>query len=110
MTSRDGTADSRQPFSHCGGELVELILLLTRNQFSALEVMARRLNLTISELVRRGVGDFFLQPMPVSIGSERVEAPDSRSLDHVGVVPEQLGGRGRRWLGHLRAHRHRECT
>jgi hypothetical protein len=66
MPSQDGTADSRQPISLRRSEVVELMLLLTRNQFSALEVLAGRLNLTIGELIRRTVGDYLLQPMPVS--------------------------------------------
>ena len=70
MTSQDGTADSHQPVFPPRSEVVELMLLLTRNQFSALEVVASRLNLTIGELIRRTVGDFLLQPVPRSTCGE----------------------------------------
>ena len=70
MTNQDGIADSRQPIFPPRSEVVELMLLLTRNQFSALEVVSRRLNLTIGELLRHTVGDFLLQPMPGSTCGE----------------------------------------
>ena len=64
MTSQDGIADIRQPNFAPTSEVVELMLLLPRNQFSALEVVAGRLNLTLGQLLRRIVGDYLLQPMP----------------------------------------------
>ena len=64
MTSQDGIADSRQPIFPPTSEVVELMLLLPRKQFSALEAVARRLNLTMGQLLRRTVGEFLLQPVP----------------------------------------------
>jgi hypothetical protein len=46
--------------------VVELLLLLPLNQFSALEVVASRLNLTVGQLLRCTISDFLRQPLPAT--------------------------------------------
>ena len=64
MTNQEGIADSRQRMFSPTGDVVELMLLLTADQFSALEVVAGRLDLTVGQLLRRTVSDFLLRPTP----------------------------------------------
>ena len=64
MTGQEGSTGTRRSFPPPTGEVVELMLLLTSNQFSALEVVAGRLNLTVGRLLRRTISDFLLQPLP----------------------------------------------
>jgi len=67
MTSHQGTA-TVYPASHADTtDLVELHLLLPAYQFSALEEVADRSELTVAALLRRTIGDFLGQP-PATAG------------------------------------------
>jgi hypothetical protein len=67
MTRQDGIAGKCKKFP-LTAEVVELMLLLPKNQFVALESIASRLNLTVGQLLRRTVSNF-LRPAP---GDHRV--------------------------------------
>jgi hypothetical protein len=64
MTSRDGIAGADQTVFPPTGEVVELMLLLPSNQFTALEATAGQMHLTVGQLLRRTVNQFLLQPVP----------------------------------------------
>src|SRR5436305_11819661 len=55
MTHQEGIVDCRRTMFPPTGDVVELLLLLPTNQFSALEVVAGRLDLTTCQLLRRTV-------------------------------------------------------
>jgi hypothetical protein len=62
MTSQGGSAGGRSTSFPAEGEFVELLLPLPKEQFSALVVAARRLNMTVGELLRRTIGECLRPP------------------------------------------------
>jgi hypothetical protein len=70
MTRPEGIAtDGLSAFPH-SAEVVELHLLLPVRQFTALEAVAARSQLTVATLLRRAIGDFLRLPTEAHAGDD----------------------------------------
>jgi hypothetical protein len=83
VTKREKVAGISQVNAASGVEVMELLLLLPNYQFRDLEETARRLSLTVGQLIRRTVGDFLLRCNPTQSKERQLMGGVGHPLDRL---------------------------